>query len=250
MQALRKLELDTCPMPLMETLIRLHPNLEVVKAIIVIGKSDDPKLDLSFVSRLPKLYELKLNAYRKLEGFQEFLATLNLKHLYLLDCEGVHNFPSYKWRDNTTLETLGLGNCFNLSQFAPFLRSLTVLKKLSLEFCWNWDSFEVLKCVSEMNSVKCLKLLIVDIDQNFEKGLALCSNLEELTIVPHSPINEEIFNPKVALAPLKHSLKKSKWGLWRYHISEVNNSLLFDLKTVLPYTDNIVTSVCSINIFD
>lgn len=253
MQALRRLELYECPMPLLETLTTLHPNLEVMK--IVIGISESTTLDLGFVSRMPKLYELKLNGFesRELQGFEEFLSSLNLKHLYLLGFEGVHNVPRYEWSKNTTLETLALEEYFNPSQLVPFLKSLTALKKLCLHFFEKWDSFEILKCISEMNSINCLELFHVEVGPNFENGLKLCSNLKELTIRPSNDSDDDDDDERVlinakALEPLKNTLKKFKWC---QSLSKVNTySFLREMKTVLPFTEISTTNQWSPDIFD
>lgn len=248
MQALRRLELDECSKPLLNILTTLNPNLEVMKVKLSVCISDSLELDLGFVSRMPNLYELKLHGYRKLRGFQEFLATLNLKHLYLLEIfGGIHKFPKYNWSENTTLETLALGNGSNLLQFIPFLKSLKALKKLCLECCWKWDSFEVLKCISEKDTIQCLELLAVEIGPQFENGLKLCSNIKELTILPD--YENENFNV-VALEPLKNTLKQVKWGFWSSHLSEEENSFLCELKTMLPCTSIVTTNEYTTDIFN
>lgn len=87
----------------------------------------------------------------------------------------------------TNLVTLELGECAKLpAEFASeTLSRLTKLEKLRLEKLQDLaPNYDFLNVIKDMNTLKYLELINIEVKDGFDDALASCKNLDHLLIIP------------------------------------------------------------------
>ncbi|XP_066262227.1 uncharacterized protein [Euwallacea similis] len=237
---LKKLELSDCTSKSVETIADGNPNIEVLKVSLIVCPSA-LKLDLSFVSKMPRLKQLTIYCYREVQHLKEMFATLgNLERLWLLGVTHIdfEDLPSSMNLDSyPQLQSLGLGHCTELpSSIVDFVKSFPNLRELCFEYCGcpKWDPADIFSGLTELLNLRRLHLIEFNIKEGFEKGLKLCTNLEELTISPGcSRFLMGRFNGRIFEGVKNLKLKRFTWGFSSTYMT--NCRRIFEVESRVPF---------------
>ncbi|XP_066142493.1 F-box/LRR-repeat protein 4-like isoform X2 [Euwallacea fornicatus] len=240
---LKKLELSNCTSKLVETIAEGNPNLEVLRVSLIVCPSA-LKLDLSFVSKMPRLKQLTIYCHREVQHLKEMFTTLgNLEKLWLLRVTHIdfEDLPSSMNLDRyPQLQSLGLGHCTELpSTIVYFVKTFPNLRELCFEYCGSskWDPVDIFNFLRELPSLRRLHLIEFNIKEGFDKGLKLCTNLEELTISPCcNRFFMGRFNGRIFEGVKNLKLKRFTWGFSATYMMHCKR--IFEVADRVPFVSD------------
>ncbi|XP_076254140.1 uncharacterized protein LOC143192593 isoform X1 [Rhynchophorus ferrugineus] len=258
---LTTLELSAATLNLIEQLPEINSNLHIIRANVICGVVGS-NLNLDFLKRLPRLYELKLHCDRQLTGEFEYLNYCrNLRHLCLV---GVKNLKSMNISESEAtgcerLKSLALGDCFQLpNTFGElFIKKFSNLEHLRLENCRDSHIASILYSISDLKLLRTLELIEINADKNFSESLGYCTQITDLVVVPNlhryhmATYNHRIF---LGVVSLRDNLKHFTWGFSPKYLSYVNkvleqeNSIPFQCELLDPINTNIFVAIDNMNL--
>lgn len=211
---LETIDLCKCPAEVVSGLFERNRNLRILNALAINGDT----LSIPDANKLSQLAELRLKAVISLDV--ENLAPLQhikgLKHLSLTSMKGIDASKFIVIRTMTSLQTLELGECCELTEEFGHgvLAKLVNLRRLRLEKGQEkCNTFAILDAVANLPNLAQLELVNFDVTSGFENRIVNCKYLKRFLLIP-TYISQSATTNNVILAgiaKLKDTLEAFTW---------------------------------------